>query len=176
MSAEELKGFRFKKLIENIGEENPLGIDGSNLNLKGLSKVYRQVIEDEINTIVKCRNDGKQEDNPNRLFYDQLINFEYQDGAKMLTTGGIIYNGYQKPSLAASNFSQLDFYRNAESPFEINVPSLTYREIYQLESLLPNGLDLSTGDIINEFGMIQDGITNITEIIPLEDVIQYSEV
>jgi hypothetical protein len=177
LSAEELKEFRFKKLIENIGERKiPLGIDGSNLNLKGLSKVYRQVIEDEINTIVKCRNDGKQDDNPNRLYYNQLINFEYQDGAKMLTAGGIIYNGYQKPSLAASNFSQLDFYRNAESPFEINVPSLTYREIYQLESLLPNGLDLSTGDIINEFGMIQDGIKNITEIIPLEDVIQYSEV
>lgn len=177
IDAEELKTFRYKKLVENVGERKiPLGIDGSDLNRIGLSKVYRQIIEDEINTTIKRRNNGNLEDNPKHLFYKQLVNFNYQDGARMLTVGGIIYNGNLKDNLKASNFEQLDFYREDESSFEIRVPSLTYREIYQLESLLPTGLNLSTGEIVNESGMIQDGIKNITEIIPLKDVIGYSEI
>ena len=58
----------------------------------------------------------------------------------MLTVGGIIYNGYLADKFRLANFDQLDFYRNGEQPFEIKVPSLTYREIYQLESLLPSGM------------------------------------
>jgi hypothetical protein len=174
---DELKEFRLKKLIENVGERKiPLSTNGSHLNMKGLAKVYRQIIEDEIKAILKSRNNGKLDDNPNKLFYDQLVNFEYQDNAKMLTVGGIIYNGYLKENLEKSKIKQLDFYREAEVPFEIKVPSLTYREIYQLESLLPTGINLENGEIINESGMIQDGIKNITEIIPLQDVLEYSEV
>lgn len=176
-NADELKTFRYNKLIEKVGESKiPIDIDGSDLNLKRLSRVYRQIIEDEIRTTIRCRNNGKNEDNPDRLFYDQLVNFEYQDGSKMLTAGGILYTGSIKPKLSASCISHLDFYRNGDTPFEIRVPSLTYREIYQLESLLPSHLNLETGEIINENGMIQEGIKNITEIIPLVDVIQYSEV
>jgi hypothetical protein len=177
LSVEELKTFRYKKLVENVGEiKIPIDTDGSVLNMKGLAQVYRQIITDEVNSTIKIRNDGKLENNPNRLYFNQLVNFEYQDGAKMLTTGGIIYNGYLKNSLQLSKIDQLDFYRNGQDPFEIKVPSLTFREIHQLESLLPSGLNLKTGEILNESGMIQDGIKNITEIIPLEDAIQYSEI
>lgn len=177
INAEELKEFRFKKLVQNVGERKiPIDIDGANLNMKGLSRVYRQIIEDEINTTIKSRNNGKHNDNPNRLFYKQLINFEYQDGAKMLTVGGIICNGYLENKLNIANFEQLEFFRNGESPFEIKVPSLTYREIYQLESLLPSFLNTDTGEILNESKMIHDGIKNITEIIPLKDVKEYSEI
>lgn len=170
----DLKNFRLEKLAANIGDEKvPSHLDGSELSLNGTSKVYREIIDAEISSILRTRNNGKTDDNPTKLFYNQLVNFVYQDGSMMLTMGGIIYNNEDKASYESAKFNDLDFYRDGVENFKIIVPNLTFREIYKLDSLLPSNINLDTGEIINAD---DESIDNIVELIPLRDVIKYQKI
>lgn len=168
---EKLKDYRLKMLADNIGDDKvPSDLNGSELSLNGTAKVYREIINDEIQSILRTRNNGKEDNNPLKLFYDQLINFVYQDGSMMLTLGGIIYSKEDEEKFNSANFKDLDFYRNNENIFKINVPNLTYREIYKLDSLLPSKLNFDTGEILDSE---DETLTNISDIIPLRDVKKY---
>lgn len=170
----ELKSFRLNELADNIGEEKvPSHLDGSELSLNGTSKVYREIIDAEISSILRTRNNAKTDDNPTKLFYNQLVNFVYQDGSMMLTMGGIIYNNQDKQSYESANFDDLDFFMAGEESFKIVVPNLTYREINKLDSLLPSNINLETGEIINTE---DETIDNISELIPLRDVNKYQKI
>lgn len=173
LPAKELKDFRLNKLKENIGEEKVSGeLDGSELSLKGTASVYGTIINNEINTTLRTRNNGKKDDNPDKLFYSQLVNFSYKDGMMMLTIGGVIYKNSDKAKYEAANFKDLKFYRPMQDIFHIKIPNLTYREIYMLDSILPSNLDLETGEILN----VNGELNNITEIIPLSDVKKYHNI
>lgn len=171
---ENLKEFRIQKLKENIGESRiPPGIDGSDLSKVGLPKVYISVINEEINSIIDIRNTGLSQDDPERIFYRQLVNFSYQDGAQMLTIGGVFFKNSQLVNYHSSNLKKFSFVRENEEHFKIDIPNLTFREIHKLESLLPSNIDLETGDIIEKTKEL--GIDKISEIIPLRDVQKYAK-
>ena len=72
--------------------------------------------------------------------YQQLFNFHYADGAKMLTVGGILYDEGQQALLEKCAFDQLDFYRPNEDAHEIRAPLLTFKEIRALDAYLPSDL------------------------------------
>jgi len=174
MSPDEIKEFRLKTLIDKVGDEKvSSGINGSELNLGGLSKVYQEMINDEINSVLRIRNNSKSDDNPEKLFYKQLVNFTYRDGAKMLTVGGIIYSKSQENQFSAASFDDLEFYRDGNESFDIKVPNLTFRELYKLDSLLPSNLNPETGEFKDEsFEETQ----KIEEFIPLVDALKYSKI
>ncbi|MDG1332184.1 MAG: hypothetical protein P8P74_07630, partial [Crocinitomicaceae bacterium] len=157
-------------------EDNiPAGSTPSNLTLKTMSKVYRQIIDGEIKSVLGNRNGGLPDNHPDKMNYNQLINIEYQDGAKMLTVGGVIYNNHQTGNYSSANFSALNFMSETHEEFKIDVPKLTYRELNRLESLFPDNINIETGEIIDPNATPLD-IDNFSDIIPLRDIKKYSKV
>ena len=53
--------------------------------------------------------------------YKQLFNVFYADGVRMTTIGGVIFRADQAQRFAACEFSDFEFVREGDDPFEIKV-------------------------------------------------------
>lgn len=136
LQVEEFAEHRLKNLISKVGEDKiPTDIDGTNLAGWGTADVSRRIIK---NMIDETLNDINGVREPcTHLKYKQLFNFHYSDGAKMLTTGGILYDEGQQNIINQCAFEDLHFVSTVETPYLIRVPNLTYREIRHLDRQLP---------------------------------------
>lgn len=147
---------RLELLKKRVGDEKvPIDVTGSELSDWGVAKVYRRIILNEIQETLLQRNGPRRI----RINFEQLFNFHYADGAKMLTVGGIFYRDDQKETLEECSFSQLDFVRAGEDAYLIDPPNLTFREIHHIDRYLPNRI----------------GMLNL-EGLPQEDIKKYSEI
>ena len=135
----------------------PAEVGAADLDDWGTAKVYRQVIHNEVEQALSDRNGVL--DVGHRLTYTQLFNFHYEDGAKMLTVGGLLHAKRHEPSFTRCNFDALSFLRTGDEPCVIEVPNLTYRELRHLDRQLPS-----------------EGIPRLRHPgIPRADVTRYSE-
>jgi hypothetical protein len=131
---------RLTALTQKVGEEKvPHGVQEADLSGWGTATISRRIITNEIRETLNSRNGALPLDN--QILYKQLFYFRYADGAKMMTVGGLLYERGQSSSVAKCDFDSLPFIRtdvrpNA-TPYTIEVPSLTYREIRHLDSQLP---------------------------------------
>lgn len=124
-------------LREAVGNNRiPEGMLEKDLLLWGTAKVCRKIIYNEIKQILDGRNGVRPKGS--KICYKQLFNFHYADGAKMLTTGGLIYDEGQSALVDQCSFEDLSFVRNGEDGYHIEVPCLTYKEIRALDEQLPN--------------------------------------
>lgn len=131
-----LNDYRLRKLVEMVGRERiPPSTQGKDLTFKGKAGVLRKIIHNEIQETLSKRNGGLSDDQ--KLAYNQIFNFTYQDGAKMLTIGGALYSVSQSSTFEQCGFKDLDFYRPEEEEFNIGIPKLTFREIRYLDKKLP---------------------------------------
>jgi hypothetical protein len=124
--------------LENaIGKNKvPVGTTKDNLTGWKLAEIYRQIITNEIEDALNERNVSLPVNE--RIQYQQLFNFHYEDDAKMLTMGGIFYTEDIKSTLDECAFQELDFYRSDEKAYPLGkVPLLTFKEIRALNSCLP---------------------------------------
>ena len=112
-------------------------LDYSPNNLLGgaLAKVQRSIGTNEIQDVLNDRNAPMDDDK--HLHYDQLFNFHYADGARMLTFGGLIADDADRARFDPVGLSKLDYVRTSDDPYEIETPNLTLREIHFLDSRLP---------------------------------------
>ncbi len=126
-------------LQRNIGSDLVPAIYNSPRSLTGwgLAKACRLVIKNAIDETLKQRNGVLLQNN--KMNYKQLFNFHYQDGAKMLTTGGIFTDDSHYRTLSSCAFDQLEFIKSDDEPYTINVPKLTYKEIRALDKVIPLG-------------------------------------
>lgn len=141
--------FKIKNNVEGDGDNEAiqqylLGLIGEErfpnkyLDVKFTSKVYLSFlydcIIDEINSSIMKRNGVEDYD----LMFHQSIYFVYQDGARMITVGGFIFDSKNvAEQLNKISITQLPFYKNKEFPFEIKCPILSIKEIQALNSYLP---------------------------------------
>ena len=115
----------------------PHNVDPKRLGGWDLAEVNRQIIAAELEGALSDRNGGLP---PNAwLRYKQLFNFNYRDGARMLTTGGLVYDVGQENLVSYCGFDQLDFVRDGRVAYEIVVPNLTFREMRHIDAQLPPG-------------------------------------
>jgi hypothetical protein len=127
---------RLEALRTQIGENKlPRGTKGSHLAKWGLAKVCRDVITNEIEETLSRRN--RPLEKKRQLGYQQLFNFHYADGAKMLTVGGYFVNDDDLQKIPVGTFDDLEFVRLDEEPYLIDVPVLTWRETSYLDARLP---------------------------------------
>ena len=70
--------------------------------------------------------------------WEQIFNFHYQDGARMLTFGGVIVDGDTEDAFRKCHFDELLYYSRTDEPFQIRVPNLTGPEMHRLSRELPN--------------------------------------
>ncbi|MCH5280999.1 MAG: hypothetical protein J1E61_05970 [Lachnospiraceae bacterium] len=69
----------------------------------------------------------------------QLVYFKYNDSkAIMLTMGWILYKNKDAKKYANCNFSELEFYNDSYTPYDITVPNFTYKELTVLNRNMPN--------------------------------------
>lgn len=127
---------RLDQLIKAVGDDKvPAGVTAKDLREWGTARVYRKIINNEIDETITDRNGDKPPGS--ELLYRQLLNFHYSDTAKMLTVGGLIYDRGLEARVQSCAFDQLKFIRSGQEPFLIDPPNLTYRELRYLDTLLP---------------------------------------
>lgn len=119
----------------------PTNLDPSNLRGAQAIKVYYRLIRDAIEASIARANAVISPVSAKRK-WKQVLNFQYKDGASMLTVGGVVYEEGQEHLYSASNFDVLSFFRSGDEPFRINVPRLTMKEMSHLER--STALDHST--------------------------------
>ena len=135
-TGENIPGKRFRTLKSNVGDERvPSGLWPKDLAKWGLARVQRRIGTNEIQDVLNDRNAPM--DDAKHLHYDQLFNFHYADGAKMLTFGGLIADDADRDRFDPVGLSKLDYVRTSDDPYEIETPNLTLREIHFLDSRLP---------------------------------------
>lgn len=113
----------------------PAKTDLTSLRGWGLANFYRTVGDSEIRNALSNANGVRAPED--RLEYEQLFNFQYDDGAKMTTFGGVFINQSRRAEFDACGFDRLMFFRNGPDPFRIRAPKLTLREVAYLERQLP---------------------------------------
>jgi len=154
---DEIKKVRLDELEKRIGTTRvPVGTDGSDLSLGKLPKVYHKIVSDEIDEALSYKNIGLHGEN--KLLFKQLFNFIYKDGAQMQTIGGMLLNNEQLSQFKNANFQDLNFVRDEDSFFKIDVPNLTFREISHLDSKLHSECSMETGEVKPRSELLSTGI------------------
>ena len=154
---------RLLDIQKRIAQEKiPPTLTGKNLNLYSLHKVYRNIIFNEIESCLLQRNGLLSEENKFRA--NQIFNILYQDGARMLTLGFVLYSKMDDTKMNDASFEDLNFFSNTEKTFNIEIPNLTLKELKFLDSLLPNNIHLDTGKL-------KKRKRNIA-LLPAEDIIK----
>lgn len=146
------------ELRENLARKYiPTDIERKDLRGWGYGKVCRKIILNQIEeNYLPDRNSGVK--NEDKVEFIPLVNFRYQDGAKMRTIGGILADEEVKTALDSTDFEDLFFLRSGEEAYEIDPPTLTFAEMRALDQELP-------GDP-----------ANIDSPIPDKDIEKYADV
>jgi hypothetical protein len=127
---------RLTKLRKAVGDDKvPRGTRGRELGKWGLARVCRDIIDNEITSTLARRNGP--EPPARQLEYHQLFNFNYADGARMLTVGGYFANRRDLGRVPPERFKDLEFARDGHEPCLLEVPVLTWREARYLDARLP---------------------------------------
>jgi len=123
-------------LKERMGEEKvPADIRAQDLEDWGTALVCKRILDNEIAQGLAERNGLRSPET--KIQYKQILNFHYRDGARMLTIGGVLVDAGLLPSFAKCDFTGLDFVRTDSTPYLIEIPNLTYREMRALDKQLP---------------------------------------
>lgn len=147
MTAKEIKEFRLNKLMKRVNPiKLPYNIENRNLGIKGNNELAYEIVNDQITEALNTRN-GVIQDPKKEIFFQQIFNIYYNDGTPMLTIGGIIFQESQREIVETAKFNDLKFYTDIGESFRIEVPSLTFKEIYTLNELLPDHVNIGTGKI-----------------------------
>lgn len=131
----DLADFRFRRAKKQLGEKLPAGTTGADLRGEKVAYVLRDVINNLITEQVSVRNFSLRP--ADKFVYRQLFNFHYKDGARMLTTGGLLYSVADESKFDACRFDELPFIRTEADACNIVAPCLTPKEIRHLNSQLP---------------------------------------
>ena len=124
-----------KYLIGLIGEDRfPKEYQEKPLNKKQYIEILHTCITQQIQTAIQKRN-GMEE---NKMVFRQTANFEYRDGIRMLTIGGLLLEESKADEqLASMKIANLPFYREGKETFSIQCPVLSLKEIQALNKYLP---------------------------------------
>jgi putative O-methyltransferase len=133
---DDIPNYRLEQLRKEVGGVRfPKDLRGKELAKWGTAKVCRRIIYNEIMQTLNGRNGIRKKGN--KFCYKQLFNFHYSDNAKMLTTGGLLYDEGQEHLIDQCAFNDLSFVRQNDEPYHIEVPSLTFKEIRHINEQLP---------------------------------------
>lgn len=127
---------RLGKLIEKVGQDMvPIEIKESDLAGWNAAMVIRRIMSNAITSHLKIRNGGKSK---GTFSWKPILSFEYADGAKMTTLGGVLLEAGHEPLFHGCGFQTLEFAKfDPQEAYRIDIPLLTNRELRYLDSALP---------------------------------------
>lgn len=101
----------------------------------GTSRLYRTILLNRIGEALRHANGGRPA--AARMKFRQIAYFQYEDGAKMLTLGGVLYEESQDDVFDRCFFGKLPFARQHDEPFAIDPPHLTFKELRSIDAMMP---------------------------------------
>lgn len=120
---------------DSVGDFFDEEIEKAEYTNKKMPYVIKRVIDNQIRRIIDLRN--RTEKN-STIEYMQLLFLTYQDGAPMMTIGGILVDEELKKRIIESKiFKKYIFISNGENAFSIDIPTLTNKEIQLILKNLP---------------------------------------
>jgi putative O-methyltransferase len=120
--------------IYMAGTRTPLTAEA--LASGGLRRVYATMALDQM--VRTCRDRSAALSPERKVGFQKLFDFQYQDVAKMLTVGGVLFEERERHLFEACRFDGLPFtVAGDDRYFELKVPSLTYRETRHLDRQMP---------------------------------------
>lgn len=154
------KGERLQQLKSNVGKLKVPRDISEDFNLHGweTAKTFKKIIDNEIEETISFRNGGRSQGN--KLIYKQLFNFNYDDGTRMLTTGGLLCDEGTLANFEQCDLSKLTFISESDEPYLIEAPKLTLREIKALDQYLPSRYHESPSFIPDEQKKMYEKIYN----------------
>lgn len=114
---------------EDFGRFVPGGIKAGMLSRRRLPRFFVDILRAQISETLQTRRDR-------RLEFLQFVNYEYADGAQMVTLGGLIDEGSQLEKIRSSDFANGLYYSADLEPKAISLPQLTIREKLWLDQHL----------------------------------------
>lgn len=138
---------------EQAGDLIPAGTDASQFAQSELGLTNARILFNAFRNGVSGRTD---------VSFEPLFNFEYRDGHRMLTVGGMLTTASERRALAGCNFEDADYLRRSldSRPYEIRVPRVTRREKMYLDRHMP----VSDGWYPEEFELSRDEIDDFRRI------------
>lgn len=130
---------RLAGLEELVGKEKiPENVRGGHLREWGLAEASRRIVSNEIEATLAARNGPLPPSE--QLEYFQIFNFNYADGTKMATFGGVVVGGDDRQRLSRGHFKDFSFFCSGSEPYAIHIPKLTVRETRWLNQRFPYSL------------------------------------
>jgi hypothetical protein len=111
-------------------------LDVRSLQGWGTAQEYYTVLTDEIQHHFHTRNNTKPAGSKRQ--FKQIMHFQYADGAKMMTLGGVVHDGGQQVIFDSCGFQSEAAYRPSDVALRIEIPELTYTEMRLLARNLKN--------------------------------------
>lgn len=106
---------------------------------KKMPYVIKKVIDNQIRRIIDLRN---RTERGIAIEYMQLLFLTYQDGAPMMTIGGILVDEEMKNKIVQSKLGdKYTFVSNGEKVFSIDIPNLTNKEIQLILKNIPISME-----------------------------------
>ncbi len=156
----DMQEYRLETLKSNVGSEKvPGDIRGQDLESWEMARTFRRIVMNEIDQVLSDRNGMRAAEE--MVKYRPLFNFQYQDGARMLTVGGVLYEERDEATLEQCQFGSLEFVRPDDTPYTIEVPILTPRERQYLNRKLPQG---AVKEAIEEIGLTEIDVSNYARL------------
>lgn len=119
---------RAANLKEQLQEFVPPGTDDETLGGWGLATTQRNVLQAVADRAARDAHGGRVQ---------QLFNFHYADGSRMLTWGGIVSTPGVSRVIETCRFEDLGFVRTGEESCRLAVPVVTAKEAAHIERQLP---------------------------------------
>lgn len=115
------------------------------------ARLYRTIITNKIEDALRKLNGVLPP--ASKKIYKQIANFHYDDNVKMLTVGGVLFDADQEHIFDRCAFGKLPFASQADDPYHIDPPLLTFKEVRRIDALIPlaeadyQNLPLSKSDV-----------------------------
>ncbi len=123
-------GIRREQLVADVTEERiPPGVTDASLARWGWAAVEYAILRAEVDSSLRLRSDG--------AVFEQLFHFRYNDGAYMLTWGGMASTQSDRTKWRYI-FDSLNQVRASDEALLIEVPILTAKEVMHLNAQLPD--------------------------------------
>lgn len=130
---------KMESFKESVGDFFDEKIMKSEYTNKRMPYVIKKVVDNQIRKIIDLRN--RTEKNM-AVEYMQLLFLTYQDGAPMMTIGGILVDEELKKRIIESKIiDKYSFISDGENAFSIDIPNLTNKEIQLILKNLPVSIE-----------------------------------
>lgn len=113
----------------------PDGINKDHLTRNYSTKLIHRMINSTIMSILDQRNAALNENE--KLEFHQLLFLKYQDGAPMMSIGGLLLSKSDYQNFFDKNFDKLSYVRTGTDPLDLISPVVTSQELDLMNNFLP---------------------------------------